>query len=83
MMQPLDDETFQKKTTNVQDGARLDIAMNGFWSGHHERCYTDNRVFSPLASSNCGTTLNTCCRKHELAKLALLSGSTLLKYLQA
>jgi len=28
-LQPLDDETFQKKTTNVQDGARLDITMNG------------------------------------------------------
>ena len=23
---------------------------------------------NPLASSNCGTTLNTCYRKHELAK---------------
>ena len=36
-LQPIDDETFQLKTANVQDGARLDIAMDGFWGGRHER----------------------------------------------
>ena len=30
-LQPLSDERFQQKTANTQDGARLDIAMNGFW----------------------------------------------------
>ena len=29
-LQPLDDETFKYKTANVEDGARLDISMNGF-----------------------------------------------------
>ena len=45
-LQPLDGETFQKKTANVQDGAHLNITMNGFCGGRHERCYTDIRVFS-------------------------------------
>ena len=33
---PLDDETFKYKTANVEDGARLDISMNGFWGGRFE-----------------------------------------------
>ena len=54
-LQPLSDERFQQKTANTQDGARLDIAMNGFWGGRYEKCYTDVRVFNPLAPSNSGT----------------------------
>ena len=38
-LQPLSDERFQQKTANTQDGARLDIAMNGFWGGRYEKCY--------------------------------------------
>ena len=67
-LQPLSDERFQQKTANTQDGARLDIAMNGFWSGRYEICYTDVRVFNPLAPSNSGTTLQSCYRKHEITK---------------
>jgi len=47
-LKPLDDESYKLKTVNTQDGARLDIAMDGFWGGRHERCYTDIRVLSPL-----------------------------------
>ena len=46
-LQPLSDERFLQKTANTQDGACLDIAMNGFWGGHYEICYTDVRVFNP------------------------------------
>ena len=67
-LQPLSDERFQQKTANTQDGARLDIAMNGFWGGRYEKCYTDFRVFNPLAPSNSGTTLQSCYRKHEITK---------------
>ena len=63
-LQPLSDERFQQKTANTQDGARLDIAMNGFWGGRYEKCYTDVRVFNPLAPSNSGTTLQSFYRKH-------------------
>ena len=67
-LQPLSDERFQQKTANTQDGARLDIAMNGFWGGRYEKCFTDVRVFNPLAPSNSGTTLQSCYRKHEITK---------------
>ena len=48
-LQPLNGEIFQYKMANTQDGAQLDISMNGFWGGHYEKCYTDIRVFNPLA----------------------------------
>jgi len=37
-------------------------------SPEHERCYTDIRVFNPFASSNSGTALSSCYRKHELSE---------------
>jgi len=67
-LQPLNDEKFHYKTANVQDGARLDISMNGFWGGHFEKCYTDNRVFNPLAVSNSGPNFQSVNRKHESSK---------------
>ena len=50
---------------NVEDGARLDIAANGFWGGRFERTYIDVRVFNPHAPSN---RHSNCYRKHELEK---------------
>ena len=35
-LQPLTTETFRLKSTNTQDGARLDISVNDFWGGKHE-----------------------------------------------
>ena len=32
-LQPVSQEEFSLSSANVQDGARLDIAMNGFWGG--------------------------------------------------
>ena len=43
---------FHHKTANIQDGARLDISVNGFWGGRYEKCYIDVRVFNPFAPSN-------------------------------
>ena len=67
-LQPLDDETFKYKTANVEDGARLDISMNGFWGGCFEKCYTDIRVFNPLATSNRASNLHSSYSKHESLK---------------
>jgi len=44
-------ETFSLLTTNTQNGARLDIVMNGFWEGRSEHCCVDDRVFNPYVSS--------------------------------
>jgi len=38
---------------NIQEGARLDITMDGFWGGRSERSFVDVRIFNnPLAASN-------------------------------
>ena len=47
-LQPLSNKRFQQKTANTQDGVHLDIAMNGFWGGRYEKCYTDVRVLTHL-----------------------------------
>ena len=46
-------------------GARLDVAMNGFWGSSSERCFIDVRVFKPLAPSNSSSTLSSTFKKHE------------------
>ena len=67
-LQPLNNEAFHHKTANIQDGARLDISVNGFWGGRYEKCYIDVRVFNPFAPSNSGSSLQSCYRKHESVK---------------
>ena len=51
---------------NIQGGARLDIAMNGFWGGHFERYYVDVHVFNPYAPSN--ANISSAYRHHENIK---------------
>ena len=52
-LQPVSNpDTFSHATANSQEGARLDIVMNGFWGGRSERCFVDVRVFNPYAQSN-------------------------------
>ena len=41
--------------------------MDGFWGGHFEKCYTDIRVFNPLAASN-SESLQSTYRKHASSK---------------
>ena len=50
------------------DGARLDIAANGFWGSHFEKTYFDVRVFNPHAPSNRMSSLSATYRKHENIK---------------
>ena len=50
-LQPVEGELLTGLSANVQDGARLDIAANGFWGGRFERTYFDVRVFNPHAPS--------------------------------
>ncbi len=67
-LQPLSNEILTGASANCQDGARLDIAANGFWGGTFERTYFDVRVFNPHAPSNRHTLLSSCYRKHEQMK---------------
>ena len=67
-LQPVAGEVLSGATANSQDGARLDIAANGFWGGTFQRTYFDVRVFNPLAPSNNQTSLSSCYKKHEREK---------------
>ena len=65
---PLTTEELSGCTTNTTNGARLDIAVNGFWGGGFEQTFLDVRVFNPYAPSNRNTTIEKCFRRHELEK---------------
>lgn len=66
-LQPITGEVLSNATAISDDGARLDIAANGFWGGRSERAFFDVRVFNPHAPSN-RQPLPTCYRKHENQK---------------
>ena len=67
-LQPVSNpDTFSHATANSQEGARLDIVMNGFWGGRSERCFVDVRVFNPYAQSNVNS-ISAAYRCHENIK---------------
>ena len=66
-LQPVSQEDFSMSAANVQDGARLDIIMTGFWGGRSERGFVDVHVFNPFAPSNAASSLSACY-KHENSK---------------
>lgn len=66
-LQPLSGEALDGASSITTDGARLDVAANGFWGGRHERAYFDIRVFNPFAQSN-RQPIPSCYRKHESVK---------------
>ena len=67
-LQPITGEVLIGATSNAQDGARLDIAANGFWGGRFERTYFDVRLFIPHAPSHRQSSLHACYRKQESLK---------------
>ena len=70
-MQQVTSEHMAGASANTQDGARLDIAANGWpglWGGRHERTFFDVRIFNPHAPSNRHNTPAACYRSHERVK---------------
>ena len=53
---------------NVEDGARLDISVNGFWGGRCEKTFLDVKVFNPYAVSNHSSAPRAVYRSHENMK---------------
>ena len=51
-LQPVTGEKFILTSSNIEDGARLDISANGFWGGRCEKTYIDVKVFNHHAPSN-------------------------------
>ena len=68
MLQPITGETFLGASANVQEGARLDIAADGFWGGRVGREFVDICVFNPYAASNQYQQQSAVYRKHENEK---------------
>jgi len=52
----------------TEDGARLGVAMYGFWGGRFEKAFVDVRVFNPSAQSNHHAPLSFIYHKHEQEK---------------
>ena len=50
-LQPLTGEQLSLATSNRAEGARPDVAANGFWGGRYERALFDVKVFNPYAPS--------------------------------
>ena len=68
-LQPITGETLTGTSEISGDGARLDVAANGFWGGRFERAYFDVRIFNPHAPSNRQQCLASTYRKHERIKI--------------
>ena len=60
-LQPLSGESLSRHSTITEDGARLDVAMYGFWGGR----FVDVRVFNPSTQSKHHGPLSLVYRKHE------------------
>ena len=55
-------------SANSSEGARLDVAVNGFWGGRYERTFIDVRVLNPHADSNKTSSISATYQKHENEK---------------
>ena len=67
-LQSLTGESLSYRTSNIEDGARLDVAANGFWECGDQRAFFDIRVFNPIAPSHLNSSLSNCYRKNEQEK---------------
>ena len=67
-LQPLTGEALRGASSITQDGARLDVAADGFWGSRFERAFFDVRVFNPYAPSNQRSSLPQCYRNNENTK---------------
>lgn len=66
-LQELSGETLPL-SANSEDGARADVAMDGFWERGRARTFCDIRVFNPLAPSNKKGSISASYRAHEKEK---------------
>lgn len=67
-LQPLTGEILSHNSAITDAGARLDVAMYGFWGGRFEKAFLDVRVFNPCAQSNRRSPLTSVYRRHEQEK---------------
>ncbi len=65
-LQSLSGETMSHRSANTEVGARLDIAMYGFWGSRFEKAFLDVRV--NCAQLNRHGSLGSVYRRHEQEK---------------
>ena len=61
-------EIFHSGSGNWNNGARVDVATDGFWGSGKERTFLDIQVFNPNASGNRRTSLSSTYKWHENEK---------------
>ena len=59
VLQSLTGETFDQRTANTSDDARLDISARGFWT-KYQMAFSDVRVFDPNAKRYSAQSLQRC-----------------------
>ena len=62
-LQELTGEVMSTHSSNISEGVRLDIAINGFWGGSREKTFSDVRVFNPHAPSNRQSSITQSYRR--------------------
>ncbi|XP_064387176.1 uncharacterized protein LOC135335578 [Halichondria panicea] len=67
-LQPVTEEQFQLRTTNREDGARLDVVAQSFWSNDRQSAFFDVRVFNPYAPTYRRSTMAQSYRRNEMEK---------------
>eukprot|EP00731_Ephydatia_muelleri_P004197 Em0002g373a len=67
-LQPITGEVHTYASANFQDGARLDVAADGFWGNRFERAFFDVKVFNPYGPSKRRPQPSACYPPHEASK---------------
>ena len=67
-LQPLSGESFSKRSSNTENGSRLDIRAQDLWDKSKRSALFDIRVFHSHAPSNCTSSTEACYRRHEQEK---------------
>ena len=67
-LQPLTGESFPLRSTNTEEGARLDIKAQNFWDKSKQINLFDVRIFNSHAPANCSSSTDACYRRHEHEK---------------
>lgn len=65
---PLSGEQLTTCTASTEDGARLDVTVNGFWGGRFEHTFFDVRVFNPNVPSNQAPQMTNIYWRHACGK---------------
>lgn len=67
-LQPLSGKNFELRTTTTADGARLDVAADGFWGYSDQRVFFDVKVVNPLSPTYANMSLPACYQRAEKLK---------------